>query len=227
MTKNKTTSIPVKFDIRGFLRVQKIVAKATKLTLTPYADIYIDRANKRIGIEFSKKLKETSFRVLPNTASELVYLKGAMNAIGINIEPGAYDLQLEKNMLIYSADKKSNKKSTWELFPCRNSAGMTMLSIDTRGTLILNKKTCDLLNTAKNNTFIAEYNAKNKTFKLTFSKNGYQNVRTIASHANASFMGTLSSNGLALPKEHLRTTCTIKENVLTFSVAKINSKQTK
>lgn len=225
MAKVKSTTIPVKFDIRGFVRIQKIVAKTIKLTLTPYADVFIDKANKRIGLVFTKKLKETSFRVLPNAASDLIYLKGAMNALGINVEPGAYELELENNMLIYSAEKKSSKKASWELFSCRNSAGLPMLSIDTRGTLILNKKTSDLLNTQKNNTFTAEYNSKTKTFKLTFGKNGYQNVRTIASHANASFMGTLSSNGLALPHEHLRTTCTIQGNVLTFSVAKIKSKK--
>ncbi len=224
---NTNTIIPVKVDIRGFIRIQKNVAKASKISLHPYAEIFVDQKNKRIGISLTKKLSQTAFRVLPNPASDLIYLKGAMNLLGLTVQPGAYELKKEKNMLIFSLENKSVTKAKWEIFPCRNSAGMTMVSIDSRGTLILNKKTCDLLKTKQNNTFSADYNPRSKTFTLTFGKKGYQNVRTIASHANASFMGTLSSNGLSLPKEHLRTTCTINENVLTFSVAGINSKKSK
>ena len=62
-------------------------------------------------------------------------------------------------------------------------------------------------------------------FKLTFSKKGFINVRTIASHANASFMGTLSSHGIALPKKSFRTACKIDGKVITFSVAQLIAEQ--
>ncbi|MCF0223117.1 MAG: hypothetical protein HUK20_02505, partial [Fibrobacter sp.] len=65
-----------------------------------------------------------------------------------------------------------------------------------------------------------------KTFTLTFSKEkGFINVRSIASHANASFMGTLSSHGIALPKSSYRTECSVNGKVLTFSVAPLLATQ--
>ena len=72
---------------------------------------------------------------------------------------------------------------------------------------------------------IPEYDTAKKTFKLTFSKKGFINVRTIASHANASFMGTLSSHGIALPKKSFRTACKIDGKVITFSVAQLIAEQ--
>ena len=83
-----------------------------------------------------------------------------------------------------------------------------------------------MLNTKENKTMVAEYDAAKKTFKLTFSKNkGFINVRTIASHANASFMGTLSSHGIALPLKSFRTESQVDKNVLTFSVAALVAQQ--
>ena len=102
----------------------------------------------------------------------------------------------------------------------------TMLSIDTRGTIIFDHNTKNALNTKENKTMVAEYDAAKKTFKLTFSKNkGFINVRTIASHANASFMGTLSSHGIALPLKSFRTESQVDKNVLTFSVAALVAQQ--
>ena len=63
-------------------------------------------------------------------------------------------------------------------------------------------------------------------FKLSFSKDkGFINVRTIASHANASFMGTFSSHGLALPKQSFRTECKVEGKTITFSVAALVAEQ--
>lgn len=220
-----TKFIPAKMDIRGFVRIQDIILKKLQLEKTDFADIYIDRIGKRIGIVPCKKLKETSFRVIQNPASIIVYLKGAMKEIGLEIIPGAYQLALEDDKFIFFGSNISEQNGDWELFSCRNSAGLTMISIDTRGTLILDKRTCTELNTKENNTFSAEYNQKKKTFTLTFGKDGYSNIRTIASHANASFMGTLTSNGVALPKIRLRTSCIVKDNTLTFSIANMQTKE--
>ncbi len=86
--------------------------------------------------------------------------------------------------------------------------------------------TKNALNTKENKTTVAEYDTAKKTFKLTFSKNkGFINVRTIASHANASFMGTLSSHGIALPLKSFRTESQVDKNVLTFSVAALVAQQ--
>jgi hypothetical protein len=102
-----------------------------------------------------------------------------------------------------------------------------MLSIDSRGTIIFDKRSCTALETAKNDTMVAEYDASKKMFKLTFGKKGFINVRTIASHANASFMGTLSSHGIALPTKSYRTECKIAGKVVTFSVAPLIAEQKK
>mgnify|MGYP003481748177 FL=1 len=69
---NTNAIIPIKIDIRGFIRIQKNVAKASKISLHPYAEIFVDQANKRIGISLTKKLSPTAFRVLPNPASDLI-----------------------------------------------------------------------------------------------------------------------------------------------------------
>ena len=101
-----------------------------------------------------------------------------------------------------------------------------MLSIDTRGTIIFNRHTRDAVNTQVNKTMIAEYDRAKKVFKLTFSKDkGFINVRTIASHANASFMGTFSSHGIALPKQSFRTECKVEGKTISFSVASLIAEQ--
>lgn len=221
----ETTYIPAKMDIRGFVRIQEATLLKYHLEKAEFADLFIDKKGKRVGIVPCKKLKENSFRIIQNPASVIVYLKGAMKEVGLNIVPGAYKLALEGDKIVFFGKEAPAEIGEWELFPCRNSAGLTMISIDTRGTLILDKRTCTELNTKENNTFSAEYNPKKKTFTLTFGKEGYSNIRTIASHANASFMGTLTSNGVALPKSRLRTSCIVKDNTLTFSIACMQTKE--
>ncbi len=225
MAVTEITLVPARMDIRGFIRIQETVLKALKLNKFEYADVSVDKVGKRIAIQPTKKLKETSFRILQNPASVIVYLKGAMKEVGLEVVPGAYELAIEDGKFIFFGQKAQAKTGNWELFACRNSAGIPMISIDTRGTLILDKRTSTELNTIENNSFKADYNAKKKTFTLTFGKDGYSNVRTIASHANASFMGTLSSFGISLPKTRLRTSCTINENKLTFSVANLKTEE--
>ena len=218
-------SINVKMDIRGFIRFSNEAVKELKLDKNPYADLEIDVVGKRIAVTPSKTLKPTSFRFMPNGAGYLLYFKGAMNATGFQIATGSYTMVREGNMFVFTGKAPAKKKGSWEIIACRNSVGIPMLSIDSRGTIIFDKRTSTAVETAKNDTMIAEYDMAKKTFKLTFSKKGFINVRTIASHANASFMGTLSSHGIALPKKSFRTECKIDGKVVTFSVAALVAEQ--
>ena len=219
--------ITIKMDIRGFIRFSNQAVKDLKLDKNPYADVEIDTVGKRIAVTPTKTLKTTSFRFMPNGAGYLLYFKGAMNNTGFQVAPGAYTMVKEGNRVVFSGNAPAKKKGSWELFPCRNSVGIPMLSIDSRGTIIFDKRSCTALETAKNDTMVAEYDANKKMFKLTFSKKGFINVRTIASHANASFMGTLSSHGIALPTKSFRTECKISGKVVTFSVAPLIAEQKK
>lgn len=218
-------SINVKMDIRGFIRFSNEAVKELKLDKNPYADLEIDVVGKRIAVTPSKTLKPTSFRFMPNGAGYLLYFKGAMNATGFQIVTGSYTMVREGNKFVFTGKAPAKKKGAWKPFACRNSVGIPMLSIDSRGTIIFDKRTSTAVETAKNDTMIAEYDMAKKTFKLTFSKKGFINVRTIASHANASFMGTLSSHGIALPKKSFRTECKIDGKVVTFSVAALVAEQ--
>lgn len=217
--------VMVKMDIRGFIRFQEQATKTLKLDKFPYADLEVDVAGKRIAITPSKTLKPTSFRFLQNNKGYLLYFKGAMNVVGLPVESGAYEMEIEGSKLVFSGKKPAKKKGAWAPFACRNSVGLPMLSIDSRGTIIFDKRTSTAMNTVVNNTMVADYDKAKKTFTLTFSKKGFINVRSIASHANASFMGTLSSHGIALPKESFRTPCKLENKTLTFSVAPLIAAQ--
>ena len=238
-------NVIVKMDIRGFLRFPEQAIKAMKLDkmakqgtsadgktveIGPYADIEVDPIGKRVAITPTKEAKTTSFRFIVgvnSTKSKFLYVKGALNGIGSKIITGAYTLEKEGNRYIFTGKGDSKKKGPWQLIACRNSiANKTMLSIDTRGTIIFNRHTRDAVNTQVNKTMIAEYDRAKKVFKLTFSKDkGFINVRTIASHANASFMGTFSSHGIALPKQSFRTECKVEGKTISFSVASLIAEQ--
>lgn len=218
--------INIKMDIRGFIRFSNEALKELKLDKNPFADIEVDTEGKRIAVTPTKTLKTTSFRFMPNGAGYLLYFKGAMNATGFQVAPGPYTMVKEGNKFVFTGKAPAKKKGAWKPFACRNSVGIPMLSIDSRGTIIFDKRTCTAVETAKNDTMVAEYDQGKKVFKLTFSKDkGFINVRTIASHANASFMGTLSSHGIALPSKSFRTSCKIDGKVITFSVAELVAEQ--
>lgn len=237
-------NVIVKMDVRGFIRFPEEAVKALKLDklatqtkiadgrtvdVGPYVDVEVDPVGKRIAITPIKTPKSTSFRFINGiigSKSKFLYFKGAFNAIGLEVATGAYTLVKEGNKFVFTA-KGAKKKGEWKTLACRNAVGnKTMLSIDTRGTIIFDHNTKNALNTKENKTMVAEYDAAKKTFKLTFSKNkGFINVRTIASHANASFMGTLSSHGIALPLKSFRTESQVDKNVLTFSIAALVAQQ--
>ena len=238
-------NIIVKMDVRGFLRFPLQAISALKLDkmakqetdkqgvvteIGPYADIEVDPVGKRVAITPLKEPKSTSFRFIPGvngSKSKFLYFKGALNAIGEKIETGAYELEKDGNRYIFTNANSTKKKGPWQLIACRNAvANKTMLSIDSRGTIIFDRNTKNGVNTLVNKTMVAEYDKVKKTFTLTFSKEkGFINVRSIASHANASFMGTLSSHGIALPKSSYRTECSVNGKVLTFSVAPLLATQ--
>lgn len=213
------TTYQAKMDIRGFLRFSEdTVSKLGKMKGQAFADVFVDPVGGRIGISISSKLKENSFRILDTNESRLLYLKGALNAVKSPVKSGDITLTQEGDKLVFQC-KKSAKKGSWTLLACRNSAGLPMISLDTRGTLILDRRCIDALKTKVNDTLTPAYDAKKKSFSLTFGKKGLVNVRTIQSHASVSFMGTLSSFGIDLPKERLRTSVAIKGNTLTFKLA--------
>lgn len=204
-------------DIRGFLRFSKELAEKFKLKTAVYADLMVDKVGGRIAIIPTSKLKATSFRILPSNGTYLLYLRGAMNVVGMKVVSGDVELTKEDDKIIFQK-KNSKKTGTWELFACRNSAGLPMISIDARGTMILDKRCITALNTIKNSTATPEFDPKKKIFKLTFGKKGLLNIRTIESHASLSMMGTFHSFGVKLPESHVRYCVQISGNVMTFKL---------
>ena len=204
-------------DIRGFLRFSKELAEKFKLKTAVYADLMVDKVGGRIAIIPTSKLKATSFRILPSNGTYLLYLRGAMNVVGMKVVSGDVELTKEDDKIIFQK-KNSKKTGTWELFACRNSAGLPMISIDARGTMILDKRCITALNTIKNSTATPEFDPKKKTFKLTFGKKGLLNIRTIESHASLSMIETFHSFGVKLPESHVRYCVQISGNVMTFKL---------
>ena len=210
-------SFKARMDIRGFLRFTKELLEKLKLKNNTYADVMVDKVGGRIAITPTSKLKATSFRILPSNGTYLLYLRGAMNVVGMKVVSGDVELTKEGDKIIFQK-KTSKKTGAWEPFACRNSAGLPMISIDSRGTMILDKRCITALNTIKNPTTTPEYDAKKKTFKFTFGKKGLLNVRTIESHASLSMMGTFHAFGVKLPESHVRYSVQISGNVLTFKL---------
>ena len=210
-------SFKARMAIRGFLRFSKELAEKFKLKTAVYADLMVDKVGGRIAIIPTSKLKATSFRILPSNGTYLLYLRGAMNVVGMKVVSGDVELTKEDDKIIFQK-KNSKKTGTWELFACRNSAGLPMISIDARGTMILDKRCITALNTIKNSTATPEFDPKKKTFKLTFGKKGLLNIRTIESHASLSMMGTFHSFGVKLPESHVRYCVQISGNVMTFKL---------
>ena len=210
-------SFKARMDIRGFLRLSKELAEKFKLKTAVYADLMVDKVGGRLAIIPTSKLKATSFRILPSNGTYLLYLRGAMNVVGMKVVSGDVELTKEDDKIIFQK-KNSKKTGAWELFACRNSAGLPMISIDARGTMILDKRCITALNTIKNSTATPEFDPKKKTFKLTFGKKGLLNIRTIESHASLSMMGTFHSFGVKLPESHVRYCAQISGNVMTFKL---------
>lgn len=206
-----------RMDIRGFVRFPKEFAAKWKLKSTPFADVFIDKVGGRIAIVPTTKIKTNSFRILPSNETFLLYLRGAMKAVGMEVVSGPCTLTKDGDKWIL-AKSPSKKSGGWELFACRNSAGIPMVSIDPRGTLTLDKRCISAIDTEHNPTTTPEYDAKKKTFTFTFGKKGLLNVRTFGSHASLSMMGTLHAFGVKIPEAHTRIRAEISGKVLTFKL---------
>lgn len=210
-------NIKARMDIRGFLRFSKELIEKFDLKNKPYANVMIDKIGSRIAIIPTKKLQTTSFRFLESNGAILLYLRGAMNAVEIPVVSGDIALTFDGNELVLQK-KGMRKTGDWTVFACRNSAGLPMVSIDPRGTMILDKRCIAALNTAKNSAMTPDYNAKTKTFKFIFGESGLVNVRTIKNHASLSMMGTFHSFGVSLPESHVRYSVQISGQEMTLKL---------
>ena len=210
-------SYKARLDIRGFIRFSKELAEKFKLKNTPYADVLVDKAGSRIAIVPTSKIKTSSYRFLQSNGTFLLYLRSAMNAVGMKICSGDAILTKEGDKIIFQK-KGAKKTGTENLLACRKSAGLPMISIDQRGTMILDKRCITAINTIKNPVMTPEYDAKKKTFRFTFGKKGLVNVRTIESHASMSMMGTFHSFGVQLPESHVRYSVQISGQVMTLKL---------
>lgn len=214
----KITEFPVSVDARGFLRFVSVTATSLKVAKFPFVDIYVDRAGKRVGLKLSSKEQPGSFRMLNHEGRFLVFVKGALAEVGLPTQAGRSVLHSEKNMLVISG--KGSKVGKWEFFACRNSPNIPMASLDSRGTLILDRNCTSTLDIPTLDTASAEYDTRKKVMKLTLAKaKGDLNIRAIGSHANISLMGTLSSFGLPLPKARMRVVCVLKGRTVSFNLA--------
>lgn len=214
----KITEFPVSIDARGFLRFVSATATALKVSQYPYVDIYLDRQGKRVGLKLSRKEQPGSFRMLDHEGRHLVFVKGALGEVKLPTKSGRTELTTDKEMLVLSG--KNSKAVKWEFFPCRNSPNIPMASLDSRGTLILDRNCTNNLDIPNLDTANAEYDAKKKIMTLALVKGkGDLNIRAIGSHANISLMGTLSSFGLPLPKARTRVVCTLKGKTVSFNLS--------
>ena len=96
-------------DIRGFLRFSKELAEKFKLKTAVYADLMVDKVGGRIAIIPTSKLKATSFRILPSNGTYLLYLRGAMNVVGMKVVSGDVELTKEDDKIIFQ--KKNSKRN--------------------------------------------------------------------------------------------------------------------
>lgn len=208
----------VSIDARGFLRFIASTATSLKVKQFSFVDIFVDRTGKRVGLKLAKKERPGSFRLLDHGGRSLVFIKGALNEVKLPTKPGQSKAIESEGMIILSG--KSTKTGAWEFFPCRNSPSIPMASLDSRGTLILDRNCTAALEIPTFDTASAEFDAKKKDLTLTVvKKKGQLNIRAVGSHANISLMGTLSSFGIPLPKARMRLVCTLKGHTVKFSLA--------
>jgi len=214
----KPSEFSASLDARGFLRFIAATAVSLKVEQYSFVDVYIDRVGKRVALKLSKKEQPGSFRLLNHDGRFLIFAKGALSEVKLSTKSGLVTLHVEKDLLIISG--KSTKTGAWEFLACRNSPNIPMASIDSRGTLILDRNCTTALGIPENDTASSEYDAKKKEITLTLQKKkGDLNVRAVGSHANISLMGTLSSFGLSLPEARLRVVCVLKGKTVKFNVA--------
>ena len=217
----KSSQLVVSLDARGFIRFVSESVVALNLSKFPFADIYADQLGKRVGVKLTKKEQAGSFRVLEQGGRFVLFVRGAMNEVGMSTKSGHLELVHEGDFLVLS--RKSNKAAKtgeWVRVPCRNSPTIPMASLDQRGTLILDRNCTEAVGIPDSDTASVVFHAKKLELELEFQKKkGDLNVRPVGSHANLSLMGTFSSFGLRLPKKSVRFACKVSGKSLRFSVA--------
>ncbi|HSQ41624.1 MAG TPA: hypothetical protein VLM37_05025 [Fibrobacteraceae bacterium] len=215
----KEKDIPASIDARGFLR---FVAESTtdqKAFKFPFVNIFVDPIGRRVALELVKTEKPGSFRIVNHDGRRLVFIKGAINKAKGTMKAGSSTLSQEGSKYILSLSK-TTKAGAWQFFPCRNSPSIPMASLDSRGTLILDRNCTSSLGIPVFNSADVDFDKRTNKMSLDFKKDkGQLNVRSVGTHANISLMGSLRQNGKPLPKSSIRLVCEIKNHKLKFSVA--------
>lgn len=205
-------------DSRGYLVFATADLQAVEKNIPKFAHVYIDSKTQTLAIKFVATERLGVFTLLDQTEHILLFVKGALTRLGLAEQVGEIQLQARDGYWWWPSpqpERIANLKN----FACRASRNKPILSINKRGTLVLNKYCVVQLNTPVNNTVNAHFDAVEQKFHLEFSAGtGYLGVRTISSHAEVSLMGTLSSLGLPLPERTYRLDGVIDGNKLVISV---------
>lgn len=216
------STLHVSLDTRGFLRFPSQTAAIIKIAQYSFVHVYIEPHLQTLALSFAHKERQGSFRILNHHGRYLVYLKGALKQAGISFCSGNASLiRFSRNKWIFSQQEILPKlhNPQWIFFPCRMSPTIPMISIDNRGTLILDRHCTQAIDMHQLSTTNADYHNQQKKMVLSFHRDsGMLNVRCIGSHANISFMGTLSSFGIALPPKTMKIPCDIQNQTISFTL---------
>ena len=184
-----------------------------------FASLFVDPVGKRVGIAFTEEARPGSFQLRFPGGRPALYLESALQAAGIGTEPGPLVLSDDGALLIVNRNETRHPvEGAWAPFHCRSSAGIPMVSLDTRGTLTLDRHCLRLLNLNGAGSVDADYAPHSAEFTLHFHSEGLLSVRHVASHAEISLRGSLTSLGLALPAKRMRYTVRITGSLLHFSL---------
>lgn len=185
----------------------------------PFASLFVDSIGQRVGIAFTQEARPGSFQLRYPGGRTALYLESALQAAGISTEPGPLMLSDEGALLIVNRSETRNPiEGAWIPFHCRSSADIPMVSLDARGTLTLDRHCLRLLNLKDTGSVDADYTPHSAEFTLHFHSEGHLSVRHVASHAEISLRGTLTSFGLTLPAKRMRYTVSITGTHLRFSL---------
>lgn len=211
----RSISDQLRLDARGLVRFPAALAQHILAGAQPFASVFVDPAGQRVALVFTRHPQPGSFRLLTPGGHPALYLKGALQAAEISTEPGPLALRQEEQLLIL--DRASALlPGPWIPFHCRSSAYIPMATLDARGTLTLDRLCVRSLPTDVAASAEASYDAATGFFSLTFSEDGSLAVRRVASHAELSFRGTLTSLGLPLPLKRIRYVAQVQDAVLRF-----------
>ena len=210
--------IRASIDGRGYLTVENTLLKDANLHHNKFVQIFADKKSKVIAFKFYKKEEVGSFALVKQGKNTLIFVKGALKSIAI-AKPNSKMQLIKKDEWWVLALGVTLDFDNLVHFPCRSTRNIPMVSINKRGTLILNKSCLEYIDTSVYQSVNASFNSEKQKFILEFfEEEGFLSVRTIGSHAEISFMGTLSSFGFKMSSITQRIKCEISKNILVFSV---------